>query len=102
MRYWDELEIFRCADGCQALAKKIAEDLQSKEFEKLYGAKTKLHLRTAVTEIDLSQSKGPGVRLWSRKVIDQQNEKLAGGQPDLTHYDYVILTSPAQRVDQTW
>jgi monoamine oxidase len=39
MRYWDELEIFRCADGCQTLAKKIAEEIQSKEFQNTYGAK---------------------------------------------------------------
>src|SRR6185503_18431150 len=27
MRYWDELEIFRCADGCQALATKMAKEI---------------------------------------------------------------------------
>ena len=30
--YWDELEIFRCADGCQTLATKMAEEIQTKEY----------------------------------------------------------------------
>jgi monoamine oxidase len=94
MRYWDELEIFRCADGCQALAKKIAEDFQSKEFQKNYGARTKLNLSTAVTHIDLSQSKGPGVMLASSKVKDQKQEKLVDGPSTPSHHDYVILATP--------
>lgn len=94
MRYWDELEILRCADGCQTLAFKIAEEIQSKEFQSKYGAKTKLHLSTAVTHIDLSQAKVPGVVLGSKKVKDQRHERLADGKPDVTHYDYVILAVP--------
>ena len=94
MRYWDELEIFRCADGCQALATKIAEDFQSKDFQKKYGARTTLNLSTAVTDIDLSQSKAPGVRLGSKKVKDQQREKLADGPPTMSQCDYVILAIP--------
>ena len=94
MRYWDELEIFRCADGCQTLAKKIAEEIQSKEFQAKYGGKTRLHLSTAVTNIDLSQAKGPGVELWSKKVKDQRQEKLVDGKPDVTRYEYVILAIP--------
>ena len=27
--YWEELEIFRCADGCETLAKKMAEKIDS-------------------------------------------------------------------------
>jgi len=94
MRYWDELEIFRCADGCQTLAKKIAEEIQSKEFQAKYGGKTRLQLSTAVTNIDLSQAKGPGVELWSKKVKDQRQEKLVDGKPDVTRYEYVILAIP--------
>jgi len=94
MRYWDELEIFRCADGCQTVAKKIAEEIQSKEFQAKYGGKTRLQLSTAVTNIDLSQAKGPGVELWSKKVKDQRQEKLVDGKPDVTRYEYVILAIP--------
>ena len=94
MRYWDELEIFRCADGCQTLAKKIAEEIQSREFQTKYGAKIRLYLSAAVTNIDLSQAKGPGVELWSKKVKDQRQEKLVDGKPDVTRYEYVILATP--------
>ena len=94
MRYWDELEIFRCADGCQTLARKIAEEIQSKEFQTKYGAKIRLYLSAAVTNIDLSQAKGPGVELWSKKVKDQRQEKLVDGKPDVTRYEYVILATP--------
>jgi monoamine oxidase len=97
MRYWDELEIFRCADGCQTLAKKIAEEIQSKEFQNKYGAKVKFHPSTAVTHIDLSQTKVPGVVLGSKKVKDQQGEKLAPGPPDITSHDFVILAIPPNR-----
>lgn len=93
MRYWDELEIFRCGDGCQALATKMAEEFQSKEFQKKYGAKTKLYLSVAVTSIDLSQSKGQGVILGFRKVLDQPQERLAPS-PAFSRYDYVILAVP--------
>jgi monoamine oxidase len=94
MRYWDELEIFRCADGCQTLAKKIANEIQLEEFQREYGAKIKLYVSTAVTKIDLSQTKGPGVELWSKKVMDQRQEKLVPSKPDVTRYEYVILAIP--------
>ena len=93
MRYWDELEIFRCADGCQALATKMAEEFQSNGFQKKYRAKTKLHLSVAVTCIDLAQSKTQGVILWFRKVIDQRQEKFAP-VAIFSRYDYVILAVP--------
>lgn len=93
-RYWDELEIFRCADGCQALATKMANEIQSKGFQDKHSSKIKLHLRTAVKQIDISQSKGPGVEIGSRKVLDQRTEKLAGGKLDVSRYDYVILAIP--------
>lgn len=94
MRYWDELEIFRCADGCQALAREIAGELQSKDFQKKYAAKTKLHLSVAVTSIDLSQSKAQGVILGFKRVADQRQGKLADGPPIFSRYGYVILAVP--------
>ena len=27
MGYWNELEIYRCADGCQTLARKVSAEL---------------------------------------------------------------------------
>ena len=53
MGYWDELEIFRCADGCQTLAKKIAEEIQdTNRYEK-----AKLLLSRAVTHINIFPNK---------------------------------------------
>lgn len=100
MRYWSELEIFRCADGCQTLAKKIAEEIQTK-----YGAK--LRLSTAVTSIDIHTKKcaytgpqknsvapnRPCVVLGSRKVISPDGS-LSNQKPDFTPYHYVILATP--------
>jgi len=94
MRYWNELEIFRCADGCQTLAKKIAEEIQSEKFKSQYKAKVKVHTSKAVTRIDLSKTKTPGVELESKKVKDQRLERLADGPPEITHYEYVILAIP--------
>lgn len=99
MRYWDELEIFRCADGCQTLARKLADDIKTK-----YGAK--LLLSTAVTNIDIhtkkcaykgTQTQGrdlnkPCVVLGAKQV--NPNGKLANTQPTFTLYDYVILAIP--------
>jgi monoamine oxidase len=93
MRYWDELEIFRCAEGCQTLAKKIVEEIQSKDFQKRFGSKATVLPSTAVTKIDLSQSKIPGVFVSYRKVIDQKHEKLAG-VATIAHFDYLIFAIP--------
>jgi phosphatidylserine/phosphatidylglycerophosphate/cardiolipin synthase-like enzyme/monoamine oxidase/subtilisin family serine protease len=92
MGYWEELEIFRCADGCQTLARKIAEEIQTDENEK----KPKKHpaelrLRTAVTDINLSKQ---GVALRVKAI--KSDGKLADGPPvSIPHrYDYVILAIP--------
>ncbi len=53
--YWDELEIFRCADGCQTLATKIAKEIQTKE----YGPEpANVRRLNAVTHINLSTKGG--------------------------------------------
>jgi monoamine oxidase len=87
MGYWNELEIFRCADGCQMLANKMAYEIRT-----TYGAK--IHLSKAVTHIDLSQTKVRGVLLGSKEVVDQRTGRLAAMPPDLTQYHYVILANP--------
>ena len=95
MRYWTELEIFRCADGCQALATKMAAEIQSDDFQKKYGAKAKIRKSRAVTHIDLSQKKAPGVLLGSKEVVAQRYPgKLADGPPLFEPFDYVILAIP--------
>jgi monoamine oxidase len=87
MGYWNELEIFRCADGCQTLARMMANEIRT-----TYGAK--IHLSRVVTHIDLSQTKVRGVLLGSKEVIDQDTGRLAPGPPDFTQSHYVILANP--------
>jgi monoamine oxidase len=84
MRYWTELEIFRCADGCQTLATRMADEIKAE-----YGAK--LHRGVAVTHINLSQQ---GVKLGFKQVVDERKEKLADGLPQFISRDYVILAIP--------
>jgi monoamine oxidase len=81
MGYWDELEIYRCADGCQTLAIKLAEDI-----EKRYGGK--VHRRRAVTHIDLS--KGAGL---ISKIV-RRDGKLEDRMPFPEKFDDVILAVP--------
>ena len=64
MGYWDELEIFRCADGCQTLATKMAEEIQTKK----YGPEpAKVERLSRSHDIDISkdrrdaESRRPGV-----------------------------------------
>jgi monoamine oxidase len=81
MRYWDELEIFRCADGCQQLAKEMAKEIKEKCDRRIY-------LNTMVTVIDISSG---GIRLtWV---------PVRGGKPDpgpgqREPFDFVILAIP--------
>jgi monoamine oxidase len=82
MRYWNELEIFRCADGCQKLATEIAKEIQNS-----YGSTVLLN--TAVTHLDLSPQ---GVKLEFRQGIPGQ--KLVPWLPGVFTGDYVILAIP--------
>jgi monoamine oxidase len=85
MRYWNELEIFRCADGCQTLATKMADEIRTK-----YGAE--LRPSTAVTHINLSEL---GVALGVKKV--KSNGEFADDKPPVFipgGYGYVILAIP--------
>jgi monoamine oxidase len=84
MGYWSELEIFRCADGCQRLATEIAKEIQTK-----YGAEVRLN--TAVTDIALSKR---GVRLGSKRVINPDKGTLAPGRPAGFESEYVVLAIP--------
>jgi monoamine oxidase len=84
MRYWDELEIFRCADGSQTLATKMAEQIRN------VSKKAAILLTRAVTHIALSKA---GVEVTSGEV-DPRSWTLRGGAPEVTHYDYVILAVP--------
>ncbi len=86
--YWDELEIFRCADGCQTLATKLAEKIQTKKYGPEPATVRRL---TAVTHIHLSRT---GVTLGLKatrpdgKFVDDKPSFLIPG------FSYVILAIP--------
>ena len=88
--YWEELEIFRCADGCQAMAAKLAEEIQTEE-KPAKKPKAVVRISTAVTNIDLSKG---GVTIKVKGV--QPNLRLVDGVPVALSqpFDYVILTIP--------
>jgi monoamine oxidase len=82
MRYWNELEIFRCADGCQKLAEEIANGIKHT---------AKILKSRAVTNIELSKK---GVVLMHKQVIDERKGTLVKGAPRSERFDYVILAIP--------
>jgi monoamine oxidase len=84
MGYWNELEIYRCADGCQTLAFEMAKDIKTRPG-------CEVRLRRAVTHIHLV--KGGGKVSVASKVV-RPDFKLADGQPRIELYDYVILAIP--------
>jgi monoamine oxidase len=90
--YWDELEIFRCADGCQTLAKRIAEKIQTKQ----YGPEPAKLLRLrAVTQINLSGDLSEkGVTVSVKKT--RPNGEFADDTPPfpISGFSYVILAIP--------
>ena len=62
--YWEELEIFRCADGCQTLAKKMAEKIQTEK-----DGPAKVFCRSLLRHIDPSSKEG--VRLGYKDDSEQ-------------------------------
>jgi monoamine oxidase len=78
MGYWDELEIFRCADGCQKLATKMA-------YEITKNPKGKIELNAEVTHIDVKET----VALQWKKKLDNKKLEERGGT-----FDFVILAIP--------
>src|SRR5947209_19175284 len=73
MGYWDELEIFRCAQGCQTLAKKMAEKIQTVS-NKL--PPVTIRLRRAGTHIELSNR---GARVRYKGVIHPEGGIVTPG-----------------------
>jgi monoamine oxidase len=85
--YWDELEIFRCADGCQTLAMEIAKAIQTKK----YGPKPAVVRRlTAVTSISLSK----GLLVLGLKRTRANGEFVDDKEILLPGFSHVILAVP--------
>jgi monoamine oxidase len=84
--YWDELEIFRCADGCQTLAKKMREEIQTKKDANVFRD-------VAITRIELSSK--VGVRLWYKDTRDNRFvDEKAPARPIPGFFSYVVLAIP--------
>jgi monoamine oxidase len=92
MGYWNELEIFRCADGCQKLAEKIAEEITSTDRERKLSPAKLLH-RRAVTDINIVFKQGV-VLVGSKQVVNDKTGRLDDGLPLMLPYEYVILAIP--------
>ncbi|HKQ79439.1 MAG TPA: FAD-dependent oxidoreductase, partial [Blastocatellia bacterium] len=81
MGYWDELEIFRCADGCQQLATEMEAEVRRKPG-------CRIDLDTMVKVIDIKKDK---VELtW----VPVTNGKPALGSGQTETFEFVILAIP--------
>jgi monoamine oxidase len=86
MGYWKELEIYRCADGCQTLAVEMQKDATARGCE--------VRLLRAVTGLHLVEERGKlKVQLASRRVL-LPGYALEKGKPNVEDFDYVILAIP--------
>lgn len=78
--YWNELEIYRCADGCQTLARKIAAEIAGR-------ATGRLTVKRAVTKIKISPHR---VEVTSQ-AVDGVTRR---GASATDVFDYVVLAVP--------
>ena len=81
MGYWDELEIFRCADGCQRLADEMASEIRKNRGD--------LMLKTAVTQIEIHPQ---DVQLTTRSVAWPGGKLSSAGKT--ARFQYVVLAVP--------
>jgi monoamine oxidase len=92
MGYWDELEIYRCGDGCQRLAQAIADEVRAR---KGCGVIRNMGVR----RIDLRPA-GGGVLVTARSTKDTTFDRWlrdkVPGNPliDTQRYDYVVFAVP--------
>lgn len=87
--YWNELEIYRCAEGCQTLAFKMATDIQSSKY------RCEVVLRRAVSRIDVDKPVGgKPVGITSRAVVVRPDGKIDYGQTVVEGFDRVIFAIP--------
>jgi monoamine oxidase len=92
MGYWDELEIYRCGEGCQRLGQMIADEVHRRP-----GCRVVREL--GVRRIDLKPP-GGGVLVTARSTkntsFDRWLKEKIPGNPlmDTRRYDYVVLAVP--------
>jgi monoamine oxidase len=85
MGYWEELEIFRCADGAQSLADKMVAEIKKKGGT--------LAPRTAVTEIDI-RAKEVQLTTQAVKWIKDVKYELGAKVKVSPTFHYVVLAIP--------
>lgn len=83
MAYWRGLELYRCADGCQTLALKMADEIAGK-----YDSRGVVLRQAEVTHIDLAKRS----LAWRR--VDSKGDPIDGAVPGLLRFDYVVLAIP--------
>ena len=92
MGYWDELEIYRCGDGCQRLALEIAAEVAARPG-------CRVVRRLGVRRIDL-RPRADGVLVTARSTRDTpfdrwRREKIPDNPLMETRpFDYVVLAVP--------
>jgi monoamine oxidase len=89
--YWDELEIFRCADGCDALATKLKAAIETPQNKKQLG---KVHENEAVTQIHFA--KDGSVTLWHKTTTKKNDGKFVDATPArrIDGFSHVIFAIP--------
>ena len=89
--YWDELEIFRCADGCDALATKLKEAIETPQNKMQLG---KVHENEAVKQIHFA--KDGTVTIWHKATTKKNDGKFVDATPArrVDGFSHVIFAIP--------
>jgi monoamine oxidase len=88
--YWDELEIFRCADGCDALATKLKDAIEAAPQQKT--PPDKVQTSEAVTQIHVAKDGNVTLRL--RKTSPNNDGSFTGPERQVTGFSHVIFAIP--------
>ena len=89
--YWDELEIFRCANGCDALAKELRTAIRSRQQRDQVA---EVHTNEAVTQIHFA--KDGSVTLWHKTTSEKDDGKYVDASPArrVIGFSHVIFAVP--------
>jgi monoamine oxidase len=88
MGYWEELEIFRCADGCQSLADQMVAEIKNNGGEVVS--------RTAVAQIDIGAKEVVLIAQrvkWIKQWTKPDRYEL-GPKVKVPPFQYVVLAIP--------
>jgi monoamine oxidase len=95
MGYWRELEIYRCADGCQKLATEIEKDIKTKKPHLPSTVPAEVLVRRAVTRIELEKPHdGKPISVTSKPVWIDADGTVNFGVPRVQGFDHVVFAIP--------